>query len=217
MGCAQAYRSPMAGEVSPVNSRMPTPVTESSTAAIRPADTFLLSNTISSIGHMITDNEQMNPALPASIVWRLILCPIYPAAMNRLMRTESLISSFLISLRKGESATAASEKRSPDTTDGANASFIKRPNAKFVPYATQHDRKSARGNQYSAGVSSTLSSAETAHNPSIHTISGSGFSATLIPPALSSLMPPALSSSICICMVHWLRGRRKWARGKAPL
>ena len=36
----QAYRSPMAGEVSPVNSRMPTPVTESSTAAIRPADTW---------------------------------------------------------------------------------------------------------------------------------------------------------------------------------
>jgi len=37
-------------------------------------------------------------------------------------------------------------QRIPDTTDGANASFIKRPNAKFVPYATQHDRKSARGN-----------------------------------------------------------------------
>ena len=51
-----------------------------------------------------------------------------------------------MSLRKGESTRAAKENRRPETTDGDSASLMKRPNAKLVPYATQHERNKARGN-----------------------------------------------------------------------
>ena len=60
----------------PVSSSVATPLTDRITAAMRPADTRLLSNTVSRMGHTMTDKEQMKPALPASMVWRLKLCPI---------------------------------------------------------------------------------------------------------------------------------------------
>ena len=65
------YASP-----TPVNSSVPTPASERATAARKKGATFTPSNSTSSSGQVMTEREQMKPALPAVTLWSANAWPI---------------------------------------------------------------------------------------------------------------------------------------------
>eukprot|EP00961_Rhodomonas_salina_P202746 2735259-Rhodomonas_salina.1 len=84
-------------------------------------------------GHTTTERLQRKPTLPADTLCSAISCPMYADAMNRLHVTLCRSSARSSCGRNGESASAATEKRSPAATLGVIVSVMIEPHAKFEP------------------------------------------------------------------------------------